>query len=215
LVSSFKNTMNLTPASQGPTRILLSFFAQEGFMSTLRYFLSRVGLFLTTLIVAPNAESTIYYSKKEALELAFGQGAMVETRSFFLTDEQVAAVERIARVKLDSKLYTFYVGKRQGALLGYAAIESHTVRTKPETLMIVLTPSGELEHIHVLAFHEPPEYQPPERWFAQLYGRPIAQLELNRGVDGITGATLSSRSVLGSARKVLALYQVVIAQQGE
>jgi hypothetical protein len=31
-------------------------------MSTLRCFLSRVDLFLTTLIVAPNAESTIYYS---------------------------------------------------------------------------------------------------------------------------------------------------------
>ena len=34
-------------------------------MSTLRCFLSRVGLFLTTLIVAPNAESTIYYSVKD------------------------------------------------------------------------------------------------------------------------------------------------------
>jgi hemoglobin/transferrin/lactoferrin receptor protein len=31
-------------------------------MSTLRCFLSRVDLFLTTLIVAPNAKSTIYYS---------------------------------------------------------------------------------------------------------------------------------------------------------
>ncbi len=31
-------------------------------MSTLRCFLSRMDLFLTTLIIAPNAESTIYYS---------------------------------------------------------------------------------------------------------------------------------------------------------
>ncbi len=172
-------------------------------------------LFFALLLVlaAPDAESTIYYSKQEALELAFGKGAVVEMRSFFLTDAQVAAVEGIARVKLDSKLFTFYVGKREDTLLGYAAIESHTVRTQPETLLIVLTPTGQLDHIYVLAFHEPPEYQPPEHWFTQLYGRPPSELDLNRGVDGISGATLSSRAALSSARKVLALYQVLLAQK--
>jgi hypothetical protein len=172
-------------------------------------------VFLLATLAAPNANSTIYYSKKEALELAFGKEALIETRSFFLTDAQIAGIEKIARLKLDSKLYTFYVGKRQNVLVGYAAIESHTVRTKPETLMIVLTPVGQLDRIYLLAFHEPPEYRPPERWFAQLYSRPLVDLELNRGVDGISGATLSSRSALGSARKVLALYQVLIAQKGQ
>jgi hypothetical protein len=172
-------------------------------------------VFLLAILAAPNANSTIYYSKKEALELAFGKEALIETRSFFLTDKQIAGIEKIARLKLDSKLYTFYVGKRQNVLVGYAAIESHTVRTKPETLMIVLTPVGQLDRIYLLAFHEPPEYRPPERWFAQLYSRPLVDLELNRGVDGISGATLSSRSALGSARKVLALYQVLIAQKGQ
>ena len=177
--------------------------------------LSTVLVFLLATLATPNANSTIYYSKKEALELAFGKEALIETRSFFLTDAQIAEIEKIARIKLDSKLYTFYVGKRQDVLVGYAAIESHTVRTKPETLMIVLTPVGQLDRIYLLAFHEPPEYRPPERWFAQLYSRPLVDLELNRGVDGISGATLSSRSALGSARKVLALYQVLIAQKGQ
>lgn len=172
-------------------------------------------LALLLALVAPDAESTIYYSKQEALELAFGKEAVVEMRPFFLTDAQVAAVEGIARVKLDSKLFTFYVGKRENTLLGYAAIESHTVRTQPETLMIVLTPEGQIDRIYVLAFHEPPEYQPPERWLAQIYGRPPSELDLNRGVDGISGATLSSRAALNSARKVLALYQVLLAQKGQ
>src|SRR5690606_32739357 len=112
--------------------------------------------------------------------------------------------------KLESKLFTFYVGRNEGKLLGYAAIESHTVRTKPETLLIILTPTGELDQIHVLAFHEPPEYQPPERWFAQLYRRQLTELNLNYGIQGITGATLSSRAATSSARKVLAIYQVAI-----
>ncbi len=107
------------------------------------------------------------------------------------------------------------MGKRQGTLLGYAAIESHVVRTKPETLLFVLSPTGQLDRIYVLAFHEPPEYQPPERWYAQLYGRAPSELQLSHGVDGITGATLSSNAALSGARKVLALYQVLIAAGGK
>lgn len=177
--------------------------------------LGTVFLVLTMALAARTVSATIYYSKKEAMELAFGKGAAVEVLSIFLTDSQIAAVEKMAEVKLESKLYSFYSGKREGAVLGYAAIESHNVRTKPETLMILLTASGELDGIHVLAFHEPPDYQPPERWFARLYGRRLEELELNRGVDAISGATLSTRAALASVRKVIALYQVAIAQRGQ
>jgi hypothetical protein len=76
--------------------------------------------------------------------------------------------------------------------------------------MIVLTAEGELRNVYTLAFHEPPEYQPPERWFNQLYKRSLAEMDFNKGVDGITGATLSTRAAISSIRKVMAIYQVMI-----
>ncbi|MFZ2169256.1 MAG: FMN-binding protein [Methylococcaceae bacterium] len=155
----------------------------------------------------------IFYSKNEAMELAFGKGKQVELLSLFPDDNQVAKIQQDAKVKLDSGLFTFYVGKDQGKILGYAAIETSTVRTKPETLMIVLTPDGELNKVYTLAFHEPPEYQPPERWFEQLYKRPLAEMDFNKGVDGISGATLSTRSALNSIRKVMVIYQVMIKNE--
>lgn len=153
----------------------------------------------------------VYYSKIEALELAFGKDADVQMRPLFLTEDQKAAVERLARVRLESNLYTFYVGRRDDRIVGYAAIETHTVRTKPETLLVVLTPEGILERVEVLAFHEPPEYQPPGRWFAHLLDVPLENLYLGAGVEGISGATLSSRAALDSVRKVIALYSIVIS----
>jgi hypothetical protein len=158
------------------------------------------------------AVSTVYYSKDEAMELAFGKDAQVETLSVFLTDEQVAKIEKTAQVKLDGNLYSFFEGKRQGQVLGYATIESHTVRTQPETLLIVLSPSGELVRTEMLAFHEPPEYQPPGRWFERLYRRPLEELRLNQGVDGIAGATLSSRASLDGIRKSLAVYRFALRE---
>ncbi|MCI0734183.1 MAG: FMN-binding protein [Methylococcaceae bacterium] len=162
------------------------------------------------LLMTPAGFGRIFYSKSEALDLAFGDHPEVDMMPLFLTEQQVAEVEQLAHVKLDSALFTFYVGRRSGAIVGYAAIESHTVRTKPETLLILLSPDGEVEKIEVLAFHEPPEYQPTSLWFAQLYRRALAQLDFNSEVQGITGATLSAQSALTSVRKVLAIYQLVV-----
>ena len=173
----------------------------------------RAFLFFTVLLLllaAGNGFGKIFYSKKEAMEIAFGEHARVEVLSLFLTDGQIEEIQRQAKVKIDSALFSFYVGKQGEKLLGYAAIETHTVRTRPETLLIILSPEGELRQIEVLAFHEPPEYQPSARWFEQLYSRPLEALDFNRDVQGITGATLSSRSALDSARKVLAVFQVAV-----
>jgi len=169
-------------------------------------------LFLSLLALASLAQATVFYSKEEAFELAFGKGADVEPQALFLTDEQAETIEKTAQVKLDSKLYTLHVGRRGGQVLGYAAIESHNVRTQPETVMIVLSPTGELARVEMLAFHEPPEYQPPARWFERLYRRPLGELRLNQGVDGISGATLSSRASLDGIRKVMAIYQVAVKE---
>lgn len=157
------------------------------------------------------ARAEVFYSKEEAFELAFGVGAQIENLPVFLTDEQQAAIEKLARVKVDSQLYTFYEGRRNGQLLGYAAIESHKVRTQPETMLIVLSPKGELARSEILAFHEPPEYKPPTTWFGTLLHKPIAELRLDQGVDGISGATLSVRASLDGIRKAMAVYQIAVA----
>lgn len=168
---------------------------------------------LIPMLIAGDTVGKIYYSKSEAMKLAFGNDAKIEMLPIFFTEEQMRNTQRLARVKIDSALFTFYVGKQHGKIIGYAAIETHTVRTKPETLLIVLTPEGEPKDIHILAFHEPPEYQPPDAWFAQLYHRALEELDFNTGVQGITGATLSTREALNSVRKVLAIHRMTLAKE--
>lgn len=174
---------------------------------------AKIILLLNLLMFSAIAGATVYYSKEEALEMAFGAGAEIEPLAVFMTDEQAARIEKTALVKLDSQLYHFHVGKRDGQILGYAAIESHTVRTQPETILIVLSPTGELARVEMLAFHEPPEYQPPARWFERLYKRPLEELRLGQGVDGISGATLSSGASLDGIRKVMAIYRIGIKEE--
>jgi hypothetical protein len=160
-----------------------------------------------------DVQAKVYYSKQEAMELAFGKDATIDMLPLFPNQQQRHDIERHARVKLDSALFTFYVGKKQGQIIGYAALETQTVRTKPETLLIVLDVNGRLRDIHTLAFHEPPEYQPSKKWYALLLQRSVDELVLNRSIQGITGATLSTRAALNSARKVLSVYKQMIQKK--
>ncbi len=172
--------------------------------------ITKLILFLWLFATTSSSFATVYYSKNEAMELAFGKGTEIESLSLFPDEEQTTKIQQDAKIKLDSGLFTFYVGRSQNKILAYAAIETSTVRTKPETLMIVLTSDGALRNVYTLAFHEPAEYQPPDSWFKKLYNRPLADMDFNKGVDGISGATLSTRSAINSIRKVMAIYQVMI-----
>lgn len=116
---------------------------------------------------------------------------------------------------MDSKLVTLHIGKRGQKLLGYATIDVHTVRTLPEAVMVVLSPEGQVTSTLLLAFYEPLDYMPNERWLKQFEQTNLTpDLRIGGKIAGITGATLTARAMTESVRKVLALYQVLIKKRG-
>jgi len=164
----------------------------------------------TLLPVAPASAGT-RMNKTEALQLAFVEGAQVETLSLFLTDRELDRVEALCGQRPDSALYSFYAGRVHGAVSGYAAIEAVTVRTHPATVLVVLEPQGRVRFIEVLAFFEPEEYLPSRRWLDQFNQQPLStQLRVGGAIQGISGATLSAQALTRQARKVAALLQVYL-----
>lgn len=158
----------------------------------------------------------VFYAKEEAIRAAFPEADAIEKQTFFLTDDQKKQVETLARTPLDSKLVTLYIGKRGQKLLGYATIDVHTVRTLPEAILVVLSPEGRVASTLILAFYEPLDYLPNERWLKQFdQARLTPDLRVGGKIAGITGATLTTRAMTESVRKVLALYQVLIAKGRE
>lgn len=159
-----------------------------------------------------SAAAKVFYAKEEALQVAFPDATSVEKRTFILTEAEVKRVETLARVKLDSKLVTFYIGKKDQKVIGYAIIDIHTIRTLPEAFMVVLSPEGRVVSTLVLAFYEPLEYLPQDRWLKQFEQKTLNEsLTPGRDIAGITGATLTARAITKGVRKILAFYQVLIA----
>lgn len=162
------------------------------------------------LITCAHAE--VYHSRESALNLAFPTADEVVKRDIFLSVEEKADIERRAGVAVPSRMVTVYVGLRHHSILGYAFIETHRVRSLPETVLVVIEPGGRAGAVHLLAFHEPPEYAPSEGWLDQFRGLPLNDdLSLRREVDGISGATLTAHSITASVRRILAVFEVAVA----
>lgn len=175
-----------------------------------------VGVPLALVAAARPARATVFLAKDEALALAFPGADRVEERTFILTDAQKEDVERRARAKLETQLWTIHVGWKGTEVQGYAIIDTHNVRTLPETFMAVMEPNGSLRRVDVLAFHEPPEYMPTDRWIGQFPGRKLDDdLKLGAGIQGITGATLSAQAMTSGVRRALALVAVLIHPAAE
>ena len=178
---------------------------------------SRIALaLLCGLAVAAPAAAEVFLSQREALALAFPAADHIEKKSTLLDEAQARAVEQLSGAALESKLVTLHAGWRGDELLGYALIDVHTVRTLPEAFLVVLSPDGIIQSLRLLAFYEPSEYKPGERFLAQFGARNLGpELRLGGAIHGIAGSSLSARAVTTGVRRSLALYQVLVRGTAE
>lgn len=171
------------------------------------------GATMVVLAQAPPARAEVLMSEKAALERVF-PGLTPERRTLYLTPAQVTAVEKAARSKLPSAVVTVFTARRDGRLVGRAVLDTHVVRTQPETVLTAIEPDGRLRLALVLQFGEPPDYLPRERWLTTLAGKPLDdELWPGRGVRRVTGATLTVQAITQAVRRALALHRLLLEEK--
>ena len=170
-----------------------------------------VFLLISLFLINDNSYAKVFVSKDEALNLAFPGSDTIEKKSFFLTNDQIGSIEQLSRTKVDSKLFLFYIGIKDGEPIGYAAIDTHTVRTKSQTIIVVVNPDGSLNYTEILAFFEPLEYKPTQSWIDLYKNKKISDgLKIGYDIPNISGATLTSNGTANAVKKVLAVFEIVI-----
>lgn len=145
----------------------------------------------------------------EAARSAFGT-CTPKKENVFLDDKKLAAIQSLSGYEMPSKLVLRYSAKCGGELDGVAYVDVHTVRSKTETLLIVIDKSDKIRRIEVLSFNEPPEHMPKEKWYGLFVGQSLDdELNLKKGIALVAGSTLTARATVGASRRVLALHQVL------
>ncbi len=166
---------------------------------------------LLALLSAGEGRAKMLLSQEEALSLAFPAGAKVEKKTAFLSREQVRAAQKLARAKVDSHIWTYYVGRSSaGATLGYVYFDQVIIRTLPATVMVSVGPDGRIRFIEILTFSEPEDYLPKRRWLKQFRGRGLDKdLRIQGVIRNVSRATLTAYALTGSARRMLAIHEVL------
>lgn len=175
-----------------------------------------LGLVLLGFVLLPAAarpaHGQVRLTQEEALRLAFPEADTVVRETAYLDEDQLGRARELAGkgVEVDQSVVTYYTGHVADSALGVAYFDVHRVRTKREVAMVVVTPEARIERVEILRFDEPREYLPPDGWLEQFRGRELeTSLSTRRGIAGITGATLTARSVTRATRRVLALHRVI------
>ena len=166
-----------------------------------------------TLLAAAALCAKVFLTQEEALRLAF-PGAAVAHRTAFLTPEQQKAAQKLSGdADPPAALVNFYLATKEGREVGTAYFDTHVVRTMPETIMVVVDPSGSIARIEVLSFSEPEEYLPRKHWYEEFAGKPLNdELSTKRAIHPVTGATLTARATTDAARRVLAVHELLHAR---
>lgn len=166
------------------------------------------GGFLLPLLLPSVLEAAVLKTAEEAIRLAFPQ-AQVDSHTIFLTAEQKAEAQRALGGPVPGLLLRYRI-REQERLVALGYVDTHRVRTLTETLLVLVSPSGEVLRVEVLAFAEPLEYLPRETWYQQFRGTtPASPPQLGANLRPVTGATLSAHAAAEAVRRVLVLHRVV------
>ncbi|MDH5672779.1 MAG: FMN-binding protein [Myxococcales bacterium] len=169
---------------------------------------------LTTLLapVAP-ARAEVFFTVRELLSAHFSKSERVGHIEVELSADRRARLERKLGKALGKARYTFFVARSGGKVDGYALFDQEKGQHEPIGFATFFDPRGRVTRVEVVAYREPygDGIRSP-RFRQQFVGRDASSgFGAKDGIDAISGATISSRSLsVGVQRASLLLRETLL-----
>lgn len=149
-------------------------------------------------------------TQEEALRWALPGAEEIVAQEHELEPRRKKEVERKVGWQLKDTRFTFYEGRSNGKVVGYAFIDHEIGKHQPITFVVALDTEGKVRDVDVMIYRESIGGEIKGRRFLdQFHGRDASSpLKLGKDVDSITGATLSARATTRAVRKAIVLFDV-------
>jgi len=164
--------------------------------------------FASLAIVLP-AHATVYLSVEQAQRLLF-PGADLTADFRLLTNAQEKAIEKASGVRVRNRNLRVW----RVSTGGWFIVDDVVGRHENIPYALALNADGSVKGVEILEYRESYGGQVREPlWRAQFVGkRRGATIVLEKDIQNISGATLSSRHITEGVKRLLATYDVVLAQ---
>jgi Na+-translocating ferredoxin:NAD+ oxidoreductase RnfG subunit len=158
------------------------------------------------LVVCQSAQALVYLSVEQAQALLF-PGQTLTALPVVLSAAQIAAIEKDSGVRV-------YAGSLAAwkAASGYFFTDAVIGKHDLIRYAVALTRDGKVRGVEILEYREAYGGEVRNsRWLHQFVGlRHGDSVKIGRGIQNISGATLSSTHVTDGIRRLLATYAIAI-----
>jgi len=115
------------------------------------------------------------------------------------------------------KDFDFYIGKKDGKIFRYGAIETVPGKWGPIKFVIGFTPKGKVYDLSIISYSEIRGRPAKKRIFLDQYkGKTIkSRMRLKREIHAISGATITSRGMTNGVKKMLYVFNAVFLEEDD
>lgn len=157
------------------------------------------------------AYATVLSTVDEVLHTFLPDAEDIKEEIRMLTAEQKKAIEEKAKVDFDplfDREFHFFIGRTNGYLVGYAIKDTIRGKWGPIHYMLSLDPAGKIVDVVVLEYKEKRGLPVAKgRFLKQFVGKTMQnKLKLKKDIRGVSGATISSRSMTNGIRKLVYVF---------
>jgi Na+-transporting NADH:ubiquinone oxidoreductase subunit NqrC len=163
--------------------------------------------------IAPAPAAATVYLTIPAAQQALFPGAHFVEHPLALSDAQRKAIARAAGAPGYDKVQRVWEVRSGNGRVGWFILDRVIGKHEFITYALALGADGTVRGVEILEYRETygGEIRNPN-WRRQFVGkRPGSQLQLDKDIKNISGATLSSRHVTDGIRRLLVTYQMLLA----
>jgi Na+-translocating ferredoxin:NAD+ oxidoreductase RnfG subunit len=152
-----------------------------------------------------------YLLAADAARAMFSESTGFARKTLDLSDADLALLSKALGRRVEARRYVYLEVKSEKGAAGVIIILDVIGESQPITFAVGVAADGSLKDIQVMVYREPQgEAIQEKRFRRQFVGkRSTDPLILDKDIDAISGATISSRSATYAARKGLLLADVL------
>ena len=159
--------------------------------------------FSAALFAAPPASAATYWTVPSVLKSFFASSKKVSHRRITLSEEDAAAIAQKLEVASVKRDWVVYVGEADGAVDGYAIVDSEKGMHELIDFAVRFSTAGAVERVEILEYREPyGDEVRRDRFRAQFSGKTASDpIAVGKDTDIVPGASISSRSIAAGDKR--------------
>ena len=170
----------------------------------------------TVVIVAPSSTyAADYLNAEQAQKVLFPEADSFIDHTVKLTRDQKNEIKKISGLRQRWDEQAVWRVEKENKLAGWFIVDNVVGKHEFITYGTALSPDGHVIGIEIMSYRETHGDEVREAsWREHLKGKTLNdKFKLDKDVPNISGATLSCRNVMDGVKRLLALQQVILANE--